>query len=220
MTPSARPDSGAFFGILGGTFDPIHHGHLRLAIEVGEHLNLDHVRLIPSADPPHRDKVFAPAERRFEMTRVACDRAGALVADDIELSRTGPSFTVDTLAEFRARHPEASIVFIVGDDAYARLPTWSRWQTLTDYAHLVVVNRPGVSVPQHPDLAPWAAPRSCTDAAILRESRHGMVYSLLMPVLDIASSDIRERHRRRRSIEFLTPLPVVDIIEAHGLYRA
>lgn len=209
----------AFFGLLGGTFDPIHHGHLRLAIEVAEALELDHVRLVPSADPPHRAQVFAQAERRFEMAALACDRAGRLVADDSELRRAGPSYTVDTLARFRERQPEASIVFIVGDDAFAQLPSWHRYEALTDYAHIVVVNRPGVTVPQHEALAGWVDGRIVDDVAILRSRPAGGIFFLLMPVLDIASSDIRERCRTGRSIEYLTPLPVVELIERLALYR-
>jgi len=215
MSEPERP----FFGILGGTFDPIHHGHLRLALEVAEALGLDHVRLVPSADPPHRDRVFASAEQRFEMTRLASDRAGLLVADDCELGRGGPSYTVDTLARYRERHPEASIVFVVGDDAFAQLPTWHRYEVLTDYAHIVVVNRPGVTVPQHKALNSWANERTVEDVAILRSRPAGAIYFLLMPVLDIASSDIRERCRTGRSIEYLTPLPVVDLIDRLDLYR-
>ena len=208
-----------YFGLLGGTFDPIHHGHLRLALEVKEHLDLDLVHLIPSADPPHRAAVHAPATLRFEMTKVACDRAGQLVANDCELHRAGPSYTLDTLAAFRESYPRASIVFIVGDDAYAQLPTWHRWQELTDFAHIVVVNRPGVEVEQHADLAAWTARHKTDDLAILKKERYGRVYFLIMPVLDIASSTIRDRSRRGLSIEFLTPLPVVDLILEHGLYQ-
>lgn len=209
-----------FLGILGGTFDPVHHGHLRLAIEVVERLGLERLHLVPSADPPHREKVFAPAALRLEMVQAAVAGIPELVADDRELRRPGPSFTVDTLQAFREAFPAASLVFILGADAFAGLPTWHAYTKLTDAAHLVVVNRPGTPVPEHPALAEFASPRWVDQVAILENEPCGGIYPLQMPVLDIASSDIRARCARGRSIDFLTPPDVVACIRRHGLYQS
>lgn len=213
---SERP----FLGILGGTFDPIHHGHLRLALEVVERLSLDRLHLVPCADPPHRHTVFAPAHLRLSMVEAAVAGISNLIADDRELRRDGPSFTVDTLAAFRAEYPEAALVFVLGADAFAQLPTWHDFAGLTGYAHLVVVNRPGTPVPDHPLLEAFAAPKWVDQVAILRRDAFGGIFSLQMPILDIASSDIRARRASGRSIDFLTPPDVVRCILAHRLYEA
>lgn len=207
-----------FLGILGGTFDPIHHGHLRLAVEVAERLGLDRVHLTPSADPPHRSRVFAPAALRLEMVEAAVSACPLLVADGCELARSGPSFTVDTLAEFRRRYPDAALAFVMGADAFAELPRWHRFEMLTELAHLVVVNRPGVAVTPHPEIDAFAHSKWQPEVAILRNEPSGGIHAIQMPVLDIASSDIRARRAAGRHVDFLTPTSVVDLIRAHGLY--
>ena len=128
-------------GILGGTFDPVHYGHLRAAVEVGEALELGEVRMLLSARPPHRPQPPASAEHRFEMLRLATGSRGFLVADDSELRRPGPSYMVDTLAGFRERLGDVSLVLIIGQDAANGLDRWHRWRRLFELAHVAVMHR-------------------------------------------------------------------------------
>jgi nicotinate-nucleotide adenylyltransferase len=130
-------------GIFGGTFAPIHHGHLRLAIEARDALQLDEVRLIPAAQPPLRAAPALPAARRLRWVRLAIGRERGLVADGRELARRGPSYTIDTLVSLRAQFPRAALCLLLGQDAARSLPRWHRWRELLEYAHLVIFARPG-----------------------------------------------------------------------------
>jgi nicotinate-nucleotide adenylyltransferase len=130
-------------GIFGGTFDPIHYGHLRTVFEMLEVLNFDEVTLVPSGDPPHRGKTFADAEQRLEMVRVAVQGQPGFSVDDCELRRDGPSYTIDTLSTIREERPDVAVGLIVGMDAFLGLTSWHRWSEILDLAHLVVAHRPG-----------------------------------------------------------------------------
>ena len=136
-------------GVLGGTFDPIHFAHLRLAEEVAEAFLLDTVRLIPSADPPHRTSPGASAQDRLRMVRLALESAGDhLVADGSELERVGKSYMVDTLKALREENPSESISLILGTDAFIELMTWYEWQQLFTLAHIIVASRPNLPISQ------------------------------------------------------------------------
>jgi len=130
-------------GIFGGTFDPIHYGHLRSAFEMLQALRFDEVRFIPCGDPPHRGVTFADAELRFRMVDVAIAGQDGFVSDDRELRRDGLSYSIDTLISLREEFPERSLGLIVGMDAFLGLPQWYRWDEILDFAHIVVAHRPG-----------------------------------------------------------------------------
>ena len=130
-------------GILGGTFDPIHYGHLTPAREAMQALGLEHIRLMPNHIPPHRPQPVASSEQRLAMVTLAASEFGGFQVDDRELRRQSPSFTFDTLRQLRHELPDTPICFLIGMDSLLSLPTWHRWQELTDYAHLVVSVRPG-----------------------------------------------------------------------------
>ena len=134
-------------GILGGTFDPIHHGHLRLAVEMREGLGLEELRLIPALQPPHREAPIAGAEDRLAMLEAAVARANALHIDTRELVREGPSYTVDTLLSLRAELPAQPLCLIIGMDAFCYLDTWHRWQDVLELAHIGIARRPGTTEP-------------------------------------------------------------------------
>ena len=202
-------------GILGGTFDPVHIGHLRLALEMRETLALDEVRLIPARVPNLRDKPGASPAARVAMLELAL--AGTtLMLDTRELSRAERSYTIDTLESLREEVGERPLCFILGQDAFNRLPDWHRWSELLDYAHLVIATRPGYALPADPRLQELLA-RAITAAELSQRPAGGIVLQPI-PLLPVAATDLRARLKAGRSIEFLTPPSVVDYIEQHHLY--
>ena len=217
-------DGGAV-GILGGTFDPIHLAHLRLAEEAADALGLAEVRLIPSANPPHRDTPAASAEQRLAMVKLAIADNFRLKADDRELRRAAPSYTVDTLQSLRAElGPERPLCLLMGADAFLLLETWSRWTTLSDLAHIVVAWRPG-HPPQHwtdhmgPALRATFQARQTDDPVRLRRAPAGSVFPLAITQLDISANRIRELLAAGKSPRYLLPRIVLDYIEIQRLYR-
>lgn len=206
-------------GILGGTFDPIHFGHLRSAVEVREYLALDELRLIPNATPPHRDIPGATAEQRLEMVCLATETDPQLLVDDRELRRAKPSYTVDTLESLRAElGSEARIFLIVGWDAFSGLPGWYRWESLLQLASLVVLQRPEQDQELPEVLKDLLAARSVGDASAMQAS-HGEILCLAQTPLAISATHIRSLVSTGRSPRFLLPDPVLSYIETTGLYR-
>lgn len=201
-------------GILGGTFDPVHHGHLRLALEVREALGLAEVRLIPTASSHLRATAMASAEQRLAMLERAV--VPGLVVDARELARGGCSYTIDTLISLRQQFPTSPLCFILGADAWNALPLWHRWRELLDYAHLVVATRPGVSLGAIPELARVQT----TDFGRLTTTLAGCVGWLSIPLLPISATDLRARRRAGQCLDALTPPAVVAFIAAQGLYLA
>ena len=134
-------------GIFGGTFDPVHYGHLRTAFELIQALRLSEVRFMPAGNPPHRDTTIASPELRLQMVKAAIGQQPGFNVDDREMRRAGPSYSVDTLAELRAEMPDRSICLIVGMDAFLGLPTWHQWQKILTLSHLIVAHRPGRRAP-------------------------------------------------------------------------
>jgi nicotinate-nucleotide adenylyltransferase len=185
-------------GVLGGTFDPPHLGHLVVASDVYEGLGLDRLLLIPSADPPHkRGRVAASAEQRLRMTRAAVAGDARFEVDDLELRRAGASYSVDTLRELRAREPGCELYFVVGVDQLRELPTWHRPEEVARLASLVVIPREGEARLESPYPVTW------------------------LPVtrIDLSATDVRRRIAEGRSIRYLVPVAVRELIEAEGLYR-
>jgi nicotinate-nucleotide adenylyltransferase len=208
-------------GILGGTFDPIHHAHLRLAIEAAEALSLSHVSLIPAGQPPHRDRPGTPAEDRLAMVKLAVADVPGLSVDDAEVRLDAPSYTVTTLERLRAAHgPQQSLVFITGVDAFMGLTTWHRWETLLDLAHIAVATRPGY-VLEAADMGPELAATfraSHAQAADLAGAPAGHIVPFAMTPLDISATAIRQALAQGHSARFLLPDSVLNYIEVHHLY--
>jgi len=214
--------SGLAIGVLGGTFDPVHFGHLRSALELLESLALAEVRLIPCGHPPHRQPPVAPAAARLAMLELAAAGQVGLRVDARELERPGPSYMVDTLAALRAEVGATPLCLILGADAFLGLPGWHRWQELTELAHLVVMHRPGWEL-DHALAAPLAqllALRRVHEAAALAAQPAGSI--LLAPVtpLDISATAIRAQIAAGRSPRYLLPDAVWDYIRSRGLYAA
>ncbi len=207
-------------GLLGGTFDPIHIGHLRAALEVAEQFALDELRLIPSARPPHRGTPQVCAQARLDMVRLAVADVPPLSVDDRELWRDRPSWTIDTLESLRAElGAEVQLLLLVGWDAFCGLPTWHRWQELLDHCHILVLQRPDAGSEAPDALRNLLAARSVADPQALKGPAGQIAFVWQMP-LAISATQVRERLGSGRSIRFLVPDAVLAYIHAHGLYRA
>lgn len=205
-------------GIFGGTFDPIHYGHLRTAFEMIQAVDLEEVRFMPCADPPHRGETYAGPRERFEMVRVAIDGQPGFVADDRELRRDGPSWTIDTLLSLREEMPDSSLALIVGMDAFLGLPKWHRWDEFLDVAHLLVAHRPGWRAPDIGPLGELLNDRGTLRVEDLHESPHGRIHIHAVTQLEISSTEIRELVEAGRDPRFLMPDPVREVIAESGCY--
>ena len=207
-------------GIFGGTFDPIHFGHLRTAFELLHVLRLAEVRLVPAGRPPHRDAPLCDAGRRLEMVRAAAAEQPGFVVDDRELRRDGPSYTVTTLRELRAEHPSRSLCLIVGMDAFLGLPQWHEWREILRLAHLVVAHRPGWSVPGNGPLSELLVERGTTAVADLHAAPAGRIHVHGVTQLEISSTDLRELIVAGHDPRYLLPDAVRAIIRATECYRS
>jgi nicotinate-nucleotide adenylyltransferase len=209
-------------GILGGTFDPVHVGHLRAALELKADLDLAEVRLVPARLPPHRSQAKASVEHRLAMLRQAVRGVAGLHVDARELRRAGPSYTVDTLGELRQELGQRPICLLLGADAFAGLPGWHRWQVLFELAHLVVMQRPpvaGQAPPQLPVvLAQAISGRLADSAQALRGPTAGLVWQQALPPLDISSTRVRALLRAGKSARFLVTEGCLRYIRHHSLY--
>jgi nicotinate-nucleotide adenylyltransferase len=212
-------------GVLGGTFDPIHFGHLAVAEAAQRMLALDEVLLIPSLVPPHRAAGPAASPfHRFAMVAMVCGAHPYLVASDIELVRPGPSYTADTLRRLHAAGYAASqIFFLTGADAFAEIATWREYPEVLSLAHFVVSSRPGIPASELPARLPGMASRMLTvrdDGVMVPDEPAPRVYLLDCPTPDVSSTDIRSRVRGLQSIAGLVPPAIDRYIRRHGLYGA
>lgn len=211
-------------GVLGGTFDPIHVAHLRVALEVREACGLDEVRLVPAAVPPHKAAGgVASAAHRLRMVELATADVPGLVPWDVELRRDGPSYTVDTLRALRDEvGAEARVVFVLGRDAFADLDTWREPGTILGLADTVVVTRPpwpsGLAIEDFPVALRHTLGYDRGSEAIRHESGRGVTL-LRIAALDVSATDLRARVATGRSIRFLVPDAVAAYVAQHGLYR-
>lgn len=199
-------------GILGGTFDPIHLGHLRLAEEVREALNLAVVHFVPSAVPPHRPQPALGPDERFALVQAAIADHPGFIADGRELERQGISYTVDTLKSFAAEFPAHHRVLILGMDAFNGLLRWHRWQELFDWAHIVVASRPGAAATG--EAAALLAERRLQPEQ-LAQQRAGGIVGLEITRLDISATAIRAALDAGRSVRYLVPDCLLKPLQAH-----
>jgi nicotinate-nucleotide adenylyltransferase len=217
-------NTSAPLGILGGTFDPVHFGHLRLAQEIGNKLKLDQVRLVPSGTPPHRGAPGAPAAERLAMVRIAIGDNPFFAADDREVKRAGPGYSVDTLAEIRGEiGVSRPLCLLLGADAFLELATWSRWHVLFDLAHIVVAHRPGFPVDTWQErmpqpLAKEYSARLMQQPLAVHLAPAGGILVTPTSALDISATLIRDAVRAGASPRYLLPDTVLDYIQANRLY--
>ncbi len=226
-------------GILGGTFNPIHNGHLRLAVELYERLNLAQVLFIPVAQPPHRKAPSVSSNMRLKMVQAAVSETDGLNVDDRELRRSGPSYTVDTLVSLRESYPNNPLGLILGMDTFLSLPTWHEWERLVTLAHLLVVQRPDCSITDQNVIANFlteyktftqndfmqnvmidflAEHRTFTQGDLTNQMV-GKVWLTEIPSLTISATQIRSSIATGKNPHYLLPKTVLDIINTQQLYR-
>lgn len=205
-------------GIFGGTFDPIHYGHLRTAFEMLQALRFGELRFVPSGDPPHRGETYAPASLRLEMVRAATANEPSFVVDDCEVRRQGPSYTVDTLAAIRQEQPDAPMGLILGMDAFLGLTNWHRWNEILDYAHIIVAHRPGWRAPDIGPLGELISGHGTHRIDDLHQQRDNLIYIHAVTQLEISSTEIRDLVGAGRDPRFLMPDVVRDIITESKCY--
>ncbi len=207
-------------GLFGGTFDPLHYGHLRTAFELWQMLRLAEVRFMPTGSPPHREEPLAPAQLRLEMVRAAVADQPAFVVDDREVRRAGVSYSVDTLTELRAENPGRSLCLILGMDAFLGLPNWHRWRDLLDLAHVIVAHRPGWRAPTMGPLGEVMVDRGTGSVRDLHEQLGGRIYVHAVTQLEISSTDLRQLIAQGRDPRYIVPEEVRRIIRETKCYAA
>jgi nicotinate-nucleotide adenylyltransferase len=217
---SAAQSSLAPLGVFGGTFNPVHYGHLRSALELVERLQLAQLRLLPSAVPPLRELPSCTAEHRAAMVELAVAGEPRLVCDVRELRRSGKSYTIDSLTELREElGAQRSVCMIMGCDAVLDINAWYRWQDLLELAHIVVIARPGWALPERGEVAQWLQQHRLADASELcQRAAGGILIEELRPQA-ISSTEIRAMLAAGQSARYLMPQSVLDYIQTHNLYQ-
>lgn len=211
-------------GILGGTFDPIHNGHLRLAQEALEQCNLAAIHFIPSGTPPHRPAPHASAIQRLDMVRLALQGNAAFVLDEREIYRIDPCYTVETLTALRAEYGmQQPLCLLMGGDAFLLLHSWHEWKSLFELSHIVVMQRVGHPLGNSVNGANQALrdeyrERLAPSPRMLCNSPAGVILVANMPALEISATDIRKRCAENKNILYLLPDVVADYIQLHHLY--
>ena len=204
--------------IFGGTFDPIHYGHLRCADQARDMMNLETLYLLPAGNPPHRMTPFTTAEQRLEMIRLALEEFPSLGIDEREIQRNGPSYMVDTLKELRSEFPQRPLLLLVGQDAANYLHSWYEWEQLFALTHLVTFPRPGTRPQYRQDLAKLISQRSCPDLQSLLSLDVGGVLHLELKLIDISATAVQNIIRRGQSPRGMLPNAVLDYIDENQLY--
>jgi nicotinate-nucleotide adenylyltransferase len=205
-------------GLFGGTFDPIHYGHLRTAFELWQSLRLAQVRFLPTGNPPHREPSLAPPELRLQMVRLAIGGQSAFVVDDREMRRSGVSYSVDTLLDLRGEFPDRSLCLMLGMDAFLGMPTWHRWQEIFELAHVVVAHRPGWKAPITGPLGAVMVDRGTGSVRDLHQAKAGRIYVQSVTQLEISSTDLRQLIHANRDLRYLVPDAVRDLIVTTRCY--
>lgn len=219
--PIIPSDPHALTAFFGGTFDPIHYGHLRPVSALATEVGLRHITLLPNNVPPHREQPEATAQQRKQMVELAIAGNPLFSVDDRELQRATPSYTIDTLENLRAEKGMATpLAFIIGQDSLLTLSTWHRWEALLDMCHLLVCARPGYRAElETPAQRAWLQAHRTDDPAALHAQPHGLVYLAHTPLVTISATDIRQRRQRGEPCDDLVPDAVLGYMDAQGLYR-
>jgi nicotinate-nucleotide adenylyltransferase len=203
--------------LFGGTFDPVHYGHLQPLYELQQTLMADVVHILPASIPPHRSTPRANSRQRLEMLELALREYPGFVLDTRELEREGPSWTVLTLQSLRKQYPDDSLCLVMGSDAFADLPSWYHWQEILGLAHIIVIERAGFDKPGRPE---WATDSLQEDVSSLRSSTCGGILYVSLKGVDISATDIRLRLSTGQPVTGLISDEVITYIHQNGLYSA
>jgi len=205
-------------GLLGGTFDPFHNGHLQLATAIHAQLQLKEIRLIPSAQPLLRDPPIAAAEQRLAMAKIAAQDYPWLKVDDREIKRGGVSYTIDTLTSFRREMPDTPLCFIMSMDQFLQFDRWQSWEQIPALAHLIVASRPAY-LPNFNAPLQTLVDQRCTDKMhLLHETPAGLIFFQQIPAITIAGTQIRAWFKAGENIQDLVPEKIREYIDEQGLY--
>lgn len=200
-------------GIFGGTFDPIHFGHLRPALEILQQTGLNEIRFLPNSQPPHRNPPWLDAATRKHLVELAIADQAELVVDARELRRDGPSYMVDTLADLRCDFADATLCLLLGSDAFAGFTQWHEWQAILGLCHIIVMTRPRLELATLHNQPPTITARISHDAHALRNSSHGLILLQSVTALDISASQIRQNLQQGLSIRYLVPESIRQHLE-------
>lgn len=206
---------------FGGTFDPIHYGHLRPATALADEIELTRITLMPNNVPPHREQPEASAQQRKRMVELAIADKPLFTVDDRELQRITPSYTIDTMEMIRAEMGDnIPLAFIIGQDSLLTLHSWHRGQDLLKVCHLLVCARPGYHTQlDTPEQQAWLDAHSVNNAAALHSQPYGLIYLAHTPLVTISATDIRQRRQKGQPCDDLVPPAVLHFMDAQGLYR-
>ena len=203
-------------GLYGGTFDPVHRGHVHAAECVRKFLGLDVIRLVLNAQPVHKSAEQAMTAHRWSMLKAVCANRQGLVADDVEVRRGGRSFTVDTLSLLQSEFPQAVLCWIVGEDSFATLTSWRRWENLLDHCNLVVIPRPGQNIGFSEQIKALCRKH---ETAYFDATRNGQIVRANLPMRAVSSTEIRQRIALGQSIADLVEADVEQYIRRNKLYE-
>ena len=207
-------------GLFGGTFDPVHIGHLRTAMELRDLLHLEEMRLVPCANPYHREATTATSDQRLAMLRLAVADNPALTVDERELHREGPSYTFDTLVEVREElGSDIPIMLCMGMDSLISLASWHNWESLVELAHIVAACRPGFELSAKGAVTELVKQRQVESIRLLHEQPCGGILIKTMTLLPISATELREAVREGHSLKYLVPDSIAAYIREQGLYR-
>ncbi|MDG2090340.1 MAG: nicotinate-nucleotide adenylyltransferase [Gammaproteobacteria bacterium] len=206
-------------GILGGTFDPVHFGHLRTALAAQQEFALDEVRLIPCHHPVHKEEPEVSAQGRIEMLHKATKTEKRLVVDVRECMRPGPSYMIETLESLRTEYPKERLFLLLGVDAFNNLEAWKDWQKIFEIAHLIVITRPGWEINPSSLVKKFCKKRMASSFSEMSEAKKGNVLAYSFMPLMISSSEIRSLLKENKSVRYLTPNKVIKYIKKHELYK-
>lgn len=211
--------------LFGGTFDPIHYGHLRPAISLAQEVGLKQIVLLPNKIPPHKPHPIATIKQRLTMLALAIEDMPLFTIDTREIAPNDanrPSYTIDTLQQWRNENGKtASLAFIIGQDSLLNLPSWHKWQSLLDYCHLIICQRPNYAArTDNVEFQQWIDKNRTNNVKHLHDSAQGYIYFSHTPLEDISATQIRQKIKDQQSCEDLLPLKVRQYIQQQGLYYA
>ena len=217
----AIQDNKMAIALFGGTFNPVHNGHLKIASELAEFLSVAKVKMVPCAFPPHREDLLVSAQQRVAILKAGIgNEYPRLDIDELELHRPAPSYSIDSVIHIREEMgTNAPLYLCLGMDAFLQIESWHRWSELIDYCHVVVCDRPNYLAPKKGSLKNWINKYDCDDLSKIKDRSGGFVFFCHLSMLPISSSQIRNNIKQGRPIDGLTPLPVINYIRTNNLYE-